>query len=249
MMSKWITYSLFGKEPRFGELLVGSLILGGASNIGTIPDGITGQTAVITSIGCVICIVLMGIKTGEQTISPMLNSKLLAGIFAIVQILYVAIGVGIVYLLRGGYTSIVEGNLQITPRVLALVSILTLGYVFTIYRTSSPSPSKKEANENIKALAELMESYRDLSEINDTERHNLTQSISECEESIPPSNFSDVNQLRDDLSQLGSVLSGLDPDSIDEIVTTGGSDNGYTSNQYNRAVNLYEGVRKDISKI
>lgn len=236
------TYITFGKAARLGEVMIGALLLGGASEIGGLPKRATGSFGVLLTVVCLFCIYVLGIRVGRKTLSPTLNTRLLAGVIALIHTLYISLALLIIYLLRKPLADI-EMLLQTSPIQLSvLVSILTLSYIVTVLRTSSLSPEQREAKQ---ALIDLLSSIND----GESNTEEVKKGLAETHRMIPESEFADVKLLKEDLSQLHEILDGLDPESVEEIISKNYIDENKQTTQYKRAVKIYKRVCKNISQI
>jgi hypothetical protein len=237
-----LTYITFGKAARLGEVIIGALLLGGASEIGDLPKRATGSFGIFLTIVCLICVYLLGIRVGRKTLSPTLNTRLLAGVIALIHTLYISIALLIIYLLRKPLANI-ELLLQTSPIQLSvLVSILTLSYMVTVLRTTSLSPEQREAKQ---ALTDLLSSINDGA----CNTEEVKEALAETHRMIPESEFADVKLLREDLSQLHKILDRLDPNSAEEIISKEYISENKQTTQYKRAVKIYKRVCKNISQI
>lgn len=239
-------YLTFGKSSRLGELFVGTLILGGASKVGTVPDGISGLKGIGVCGLCLCVVCWLGIRTGQSTISPTLNTYWKATIISILQFLFIAVAVGIVAVLR---TSVIVAITQIseaTIREVALVCLLTLGYVLTVNRTSKLTDRQRSAKNR---LTQLHKDMRNLRETEDAtpDPDKIISDMKNTGEKIPRSQFDDVNELKSELESVVNSLERLDHDSKVEIIT--GNKSTSTSNNYDKALSIYNSVYNTIGKV
>lgn len=238
----------FGKGSRLGELFVGSFILGGASKVGTIPDGVSGSIGIGICALCLGGVCWLGVRTGQLTISPVLNTWWKATVVSIFQFLFIAIAVGVVGILR---TSITEVGTQISAvgiREMALISLLTLGYMLTVNRTSGLTAEQRAARERLIELRKEMKNMRE----NKNATPNPRRIISELKEvvtDIPHSQFDDVNKLKSDLESVANSLEKLDHESRVEIISGDPSSEAEHAKSYQEAIIIYNSVFETMHKV
>lgn len=238
----------FGKGSRLGELLVGSLVLGGASRVGTVPDGISGYIGIGVSGLCLVGICWLGVRTGQSTISPTLNSWWKAATISIIQILFISVAVSVVGVLRGSVTISVEQMSAATIPEIALVSLLTLGYVFTVKRTSELTAEQRTARKQLTDLHKEMKEMRE-EESATVNPDQMIMNLKNVAESIPRSQFSDVNELKSKLNLVATSLEKLDYESREEIITGNMPPEAQHAESYQEAVSIYKSVYNTTGRV
>lgn len=239
---KIIIYSTFGKASRMGEMMIGALLLGGASQVGSLPERATGCTGVFLIILCLFFICLLGIKTGRKTLSPALNSSLLAALIAIFHMIYISVALLLIYSLREPLRDVEMIIIRSPVQLLALISILTLSYLLTVLRTTSLSSKQREAKQFLRNLSDNIENDQ-------VDVEEVRQNINNANEEIPESKYPDVSSMKKDLSALCDTLDRLDPDSVEEIISKDCVDKENQSDQYDKAVKIYNRVKEKTRQI
>lgn len=243
-----VAYLTFGKGSRLGELFVGSLIFGGASKVGTVPDSISGLIGLAVCILCLGGVCWLGVKTGQLTVSPTLNTWWKAATISLIQFLFLAVAVSAVGLLRTSATTVATQISTVNIREIALISLLTLGYVLTVNRTSELTSEQRAARKQLTELHKDMKKMRD--QDNTTPDPNqIISDLNETAEKIPRSQFNDVNELKSELKSAATVLDKLDHNSRKEIITGGRSSEAQHAETYQEALSIYNTVYDIIGKV
>jgi hypothetical protein len=238
----------FGKGSRLGELFVGSLVLGGTSNVGNVPDGVSGSVGIGVSVLCLVVGCWLGVRTGQQTVSPTLNTWWKASIISIIQFLFVAVAVSVVGVLRTSATIVFTQVTNVGVHEVALVSLLSLGYLLTVNRTSEPTAEQRDARKRLTEIHKEMKMMREQENPTpDSER--MIENLRDVAEKIPQSQFKDVDELKSKLEQVADSIERIDYDSRDEIITGNIQSETHRADSYQEALVIYNSAYKSISKV
>lgn len=243
-----LAYLTFGKGSRLGELFVGSLVLGGASKIGTVPDGISGAMGIVVCGLCFVGVCWLGVSTGQLTISPTLNTWWKVMIISVIQFLFIAAAVSVAGVLRTSVTIVVAQITSVSVREIALVSLLTLGYVLTVNRTSELTADQRTARKQLTDLHEEMRKMRE-QENSTPDPDQMITNLKEVAEKIPRSQFDDVNELKSELKSIATSLEKLDHDSREQIITGSIPPETQRGESYQEALTIYNSVYNIVGKV
>lgn len=238
-----LQHATFGKLSRLVSVTVGSLVLGSASSIGALPSGLTGLKGYLAAIAVGLVVPYIGVKIGRKTLSPSLNRTRIAALFGLLHLLYVGAILICVNFLRGTveFRTILENGGQIA----ALVSILTLGYLTTINRTTTLQREEKEFLEGVRELADNMEYCWGSDSLDREKALEIKRDVEKLKEYNPVSDFSDAEKLE---KSIKNIQDALDQDSHAVDIVTGSATRESLSGTLRQKANKYGSAKEVLER-
>lgn len=228
-----VQYLTFGQPSRLLDITIGSFVLGSASDIGSLPSGVSGLVGYAVAVFAVTLAAFIGIKIGQKTLSLRLNQWPFAVLIALLHLLYVGGVLCCIQLLRGGIE--IQTVLSSAGQVAALVSILTLGYLATVYRTTSPAQEKRQFIQDVYELADEMDRCWDEDDVDRQDMKSIKKDANELSDRDLTWDFADVEQLED---AIDDVCDALDQDTRGTEIVTGSyskkSQSGTLTEKFNK---------------